>query len=467
VQKQRRSRPGQRPAPDQEHSAVTTLTILTFVVMVVAAAMRNGYWRALAIGGATPVGAALLIGDIAVPTFYMAAIGAMVGLVVRFLARTKRQERLKYALFPGAVPLLLFLAWAILVTLVAPVVFEGVETLAPDGRVQVLHPGLITTSNIAQIVYLVLGIAVVFFLARTPRLGPGVIGIAATLVTLLSFWRYLHLYLGVPFPEMVFDNSPFFIFIETEIGGAPRFRGILSEPAGLATSSLVTIAYSLSRAARVTGWRRVGVLAVAVLAAFMAAISTSATFVVASVALVVLVGLTFLAHIFIARGGVPHLAIVVVSGAAIAALWVLPWVAETVEAVVNDKIGSSSYEQRTGADDRSYAIVFETFGFGVGLGAHRPSSFVAALLSTTGVVGAFLFASAVFSIVRSALPYRQFRPVIWALTAMLITKVIASPDLADTSGILWMSLGVLAYAGMHATAGPSSLTVPELRRTRH
>ncbi|MFC0681408.1 hypothetical protein ACFFGH_26560 [Lysobacter korlensis] len=445
---------------------MTTLTPLLLAVMLFAAVTRHGYWRALAIGGATPVGAGLFLNGVALPTFYLAAVGALLGVAVRFLGRTRRTERLSYALFPGAVPLLLFAVWAIFVTLVAPLIFEGTETLRSDGTTQELQAGTLTTSNIAQILYLLLGLAVVFFLARTPGLGPQVIGWAATLVTVLSFWRYLSISFGLPFPEGLFDNSPLFVKIETEPGGAPRFRGILSEPAGLAGTCLVSIAYSLSRATQVAGLHRAGVLTVAAMAAFMASISTSATFVVASVALVVLVGLTFLAHIFIKRGGLPRLAILAATAAAVAALWVLPWAAETVEQVVDQKVSSSSFEDRSGADERSYGIVFETLGFGVGLGAHRPSSFVAALLSTTGIVGTVLFASAVWAIVRSAIPYREFRPVIWALTAVLITKVIAGPDLGDTSGVLWMSLGALAYAGMNAGRSPS-LTVPELRRARH
>lgn len=443
---------------------MTTLTLLTLAVIVICAVTQNGYRRALAIGGATPIGAALVVGGIAIPTFYMMAIGALVGIVIRLARRTKRFERLDSLPIAGAVPLLLFAAWAIIVTLVAPLIFGGIVTLAPDGTARTLEPGVITSSNIAQIVYLILGISVVFFLARSRDVGPGIIGIASTLVTILCFWRYLSTVSGLPFPEGVFDNSPAYSFVESAPGGISRFRGIFSEPSGLATSSLVTIAYCVSRSVQVRGWHRAGVLVVAALAGFMASISTSATFVVALVALVALAAVAFVFHFVLRSGRLGSLAVLIGCVVAIVGVWVLPLLTDIVAQVVNDKVGSDSYTERSGADGRSYQIFWETYGFGVGLGAHRPSSFVAALLSTTGLLGTVLFVLAVFSIMRKALPIVEYRPVVWALTAMLITKVLASPDLADSSGILWMSLGALAFASHRADLQKLGRPDPALNR---
>ncbi|WP_138758763.1 hypothetical protein [Modestobacter altitudinis] len=436
---------------------MTSLTLITLAVIVIGAFVTNGYPRALAIGGATPIGAALVAGDTAVPTFYAVALGAGVGLSVRLLRRTERFERVPTAPIPGLTPLALFAGWAVVVTLIAPHVFSGIRVLAPDGTISLLRAGSITTSNIAQVVYLLLGILVMVFLARTPDVGPGLVGIATGLATLLSFWRLLSHLAGVPFPEGVFDNSPAYAFVETAPGGQQRFRGIFSEPSGLAISSLVTIAYMSSRAVRVRGARRVGVIVVAVIAAVMAALSTSATFVVASIVMAALAAGTFATRVLARSARVSALSVTVLCTAAIAAMWVLPLLTNVVASVIDDKVSSSSYDQRSGADARSYEILQETLGVGVGLGAHRPSSFFAGLLSSTGVIGTALFIAVVWTLIRRASAVDQFRPVIWAVITLLVTKVIASPDLSDPSGVMWLSFGLLAHAGLRAAAQPGSV----------
>jgi hypothetical protein len=428
---------------------LTTLTLITVAVVVYGIIARNGYPRAMALAGATPIGAAVVAGDTAVPTFYAAAIGASAGIALRLIARTWRFQRVNETAVPAGWALLAFMGWSLLVTLLAPQIFHGTRVLESDGTEATLRAGLLTSSNLAQIVYLFLSVGVVFFLARSRWAGPEIIGFASGTVTMLSFWRYLSDY-GLPFPVGVFDNSPGFTFIDSAPGGAERFRGIFSEPSGLAIASLVTIAYMASRAAHVDGWRRLAVLAVMAIAAFLASISTSATFVVASVVLCVIVGVTILGRWVLKRHRVSPLVITALCALAIAAVWVLPFLANMIEQVVNDKVASSSFEDRSGADSRSFEIALETFGFGVGLGSHRPSSFLAGLLSTTGLIGTVLFTIAVATLMIRAYPLRRYRPVFWALLALLLTKVVASPDLADTSGILWLSLGVLAHGVLQA-----------------
>jgi hypothetical protein len=125
---------------------------------------------------------------------------------------------------------------------------------------------------------------------------------------------------------------------------------------------------------------------------------------------------------------------------------VLPIVADFAEAMVNEKVSSASFSERSGADARSYDIAVDTFGFGVGLGAARASSFLPGLLATTGIVGTLLFVTAVSGLIRRGAALPEYRPVIWALVALLVTKVVAGPDLSDSSGVMWMSLGLLSHA---------------------
>jgi hypothetical protein len=50
---------------------------------------------------------------------------------------------------------------------------------------------------------------------------------------------------------------------------------------------------------------------------------------------------------------------------------------------------------------------------------------------------------------------------------MLVSKVISGPDLADPSGILWMSLGVLAFAGQQLRAEQARDERPTLITQEH
>ena len=426
---------------------MTSLTLITLAIVVYGVIGRLGFGRAIALGGATPVGAALVFGSTALPTFYALAIGAPIGLLLSLLGRTRRDET-SIVRIPGLPVLVAFTAWSIGVTLVSPQIFHGIIVLAPGPTETLLTAGPPIQSNIAQMLYLVLGVFVVAFLARSRHTAVTLVGIATGGAMLLSFWSYLHTNVGLPYPEGLFDNSPAFVFQNILPDGQPRFRGIFSEPASLATSSLVTIAYMASRATQTTGLRRLGCLAMIVISAVMSAVSTSATFVVVAVVLAVVALGVILFRVFLRRHRVPPLSAIVAVAVGVAAVWLLPVVAVAVEQVVDSKVSSSSYTQRSGADAYSYELLARTFGLGVGLGANRPSSFLATLLSTTGVVGTVLFAAAIVVVLYSARANAGVRPAAWALVALLIAKVVSSPDLSDPSGVLWISLGVLAHGAV-------------------
>lgn len=411
---------------------------------------RGGYARALGLAGATPIGAAAVVGAVAVPTFYAVAVGAAIGLALRLLHEARTPEE-PTTTVPASRSLVLLVVVGVLVTLVAPLLFNGLRVLTSRGASH-LTAGVLTKSNFAQIIYLVLSVAVVFFLARARWAGPEVVGTAACLATLLSFWAWSGTTFGVPFPVGLFDNSPAFTFQDVLPGGGPRVRGIFSEPAGLANSSLVSLAYGAARLRAVTGLRRIGLIAVMAMAGYLGVISTSATFFVAGAGLGVIAILVAASSLLFGRGSLSRGVATTLCAAAISSVWLLPLLTNTLAQVISDKVVSSSYSDRSQADRYSYELAWDTLGLGVGVGSNRGSSFAATLLSTVGIVGTLLLAVVIWVLVRDAWPARSVRPVVWALAALLIAKVISGPDLADTSGILWMSLGVLAHAALRHRA---------------
>jgi len=104
---------------------VTTLTFATVAVVLYGILGRKGYGRALALGGSTVAGAAVVVGTTAVPTFYAVAIGAAVAVALRVLHRRPGSLPAGESLPPGVPLLLAFLGWSVFVTLMAPQLFDG------------------------------------------------------------------------------------------------------------------------------------------------------------------------------------------------------------------------------------------------------------------------------------------------------------------------------------------------------
>lgn len=427
---------------------MSVLTFITAAVVVYGLLGRHGYGRALALGGSTAAGSAIALGGTAVPTFYAVAIGAAAGLGVRLLGDARAPARPQQHLPPGSAMLLLFLVWSSFVTLVAPLLFDGLITVTPSSTP--LIAGVVTSSNVAQIGYLFLGLCVVIYLARSTKSGPELIGLSVGTGIVLSAWRYLNQLVGIPFPEGVFDNSPSFAYIETAAGGIARFRGIFSEPSSLAGACLIATAYMLPRAARTSGWRRAGALVVAAVSVYLGIVSTSATFVVAGLVTAVIAGLAAVIGFLSRRTSLSRLLSLVGCAAVIVAIWALPTIFAFVGQTVNDKVSSSSYTERSSANTDALNIFLDTYGFGVGLGSARASSFLPTLLCATGALGTLFLAASLTTLIYRSSALREYRPVLWALVALLVVKIAAGPDLSDSTGIFWMSLGLLSQGVLQA-----------------
>jgi hypothetical protein len=431
-----------------EQAELSVLTFITAAVVVYGLLGRRGYGRALALGGATVAGSAVVVGGTAIPTFYAVAVGAAAVLAIGLLGSGRGGPRMPQASPPGMSLLVGFVVWSTFVTLIAPLLFDGLVTVTPAATP--LVAGVLTTSNIAQTGYLVLGVCVLLYIARSERSRPELIGLTAGAAIVLSAWRYLSQVAGLPFPEGVLDNSPRFAYIETAAGGAPRFRGIFSEPASLAGACLIAIAYMIPRASLVTGWRRVGTLGVAGIALYLGIVSTSATFVVAGIVTGLVAAIAGIVGFLSRRTSLSRLLSVAGCVTVVVAIWALPTIFSFVGKTVNDKVRSSSYTERSTANADALNIFVDTFGFGVGLGSARASSFLPTLLCATGAVGAILLTAFLATVLYQASGLKEYRPVLWALIALLVVKVAAGPDLSDSSGIFWISLGLLSRGILEA-----------------
>jgi hypothetical protein len=432
------------------------MSALTLVVVAgwVLALFRREPLLAIAIGGMMPSGAFLVLGGIALPTVYASAIFAVLASVLlRIGARSRTAPPSR-----GILVLWVFALWVVIVTVAAPFLFSGVQVIALGGTSRALDPAtFLTSSNIAQLLYLVLGVACAALAAARPERAVWFVYLALAGAALLSVWRYAGINLGLPFPYGFFDNSPGFRYIDGAPGGIVRFRGIFSEPAALAASSLACVATGVSLLRRVTGGKRVFVIVGTLAAAFNLSQSTSATGVLAAAVLVVVVIVTAVGGLVLhgRRWSVGATTLVVIG--ATAAIWLLPVAGAFLQGVVDAKVGTSSYDERSGADLYSFGLVLQTYGFGVGVGSNRPSSFLAALLAGTGVIGSLLFFGVVMRYSLRATAAPAVRPLLWALLAIMLAKFVASPDLSDTTGTMWLAIGALIGAQPAVVAAVESV----------
>lgn len=415
------------------------LTVTTALGLLVCAFRPRLAVPALALAGATPGGVALVAGGVGLPTFYATSLVVLLSWALSWVLGGGRVGR---NAVPGLALFLLFAGVAIAVTLIAPFLFAGQPTQTTTGAP--LVPGVVTTSNIAQSTYLLLGVGVFAFVARSRGTTAAVLGIPVGGVVLLSFWRYLSVHAGVPFPEGIFYNSPTAAIIETAPGGAERFRGILSEPSSLATYCLVATAWALSMLRDVRPATRVLLVGLAGVALYLGVVSTSTTFIVAGGLSMVVVGCVLSARFFSAQLRIARSLVLLGVALLVPLIYVVPAISGFVGDSIKDKLGSSSYTDRSGSDVESFDVLFRTAGFGVGLGANRGSSLIASTLGAVGVLGTLLLLVAVLYVLSLAVRSNSYGPAFWVLVVSLITRVVSGPDLSDSSGLFWLSLGLLA-----------------------
>lgn len=425
--------------------------VVTAVFLIVG--RGAGAARLVSVTAGLPIGVVLVVGGEALTAFYAVAIGVVIAQVWTFL--TKRADPAvgpdltrSAAPRPGFKLLVFFALWSTFVTLVAPTLFHGTPVLVSRGGLdeQLAHPGALqySVSNLAQIVYTLLGVAVLLFIARSRAGTPGFVSIGLGVVTVLSFWRLISQLAPIPYPEGLFDNSPNVKIIETTAEGDTRFRGIYSEPSSLGSGALTAMVYFATQLPHVVGWRRLLSVAILIMASVNGVVSDSATFLAAGLAVLALMSAVAIGGFVLNRARVQPVVVALICAAVGGAAFLLPAFSGLVDRVLSEKVASTSYASRTGGDLFSLRLLLQTWGFGVGLGSNRPSSLIPSALSRVGIPGALAFFGLIVTAVVRVWPQRAYRPTAWAFLATIVSRLMAGPGLLEP--FMALSLGVLLGA---------------------
>jgi hypothetical protein len=439
-----------------DRSIMTLLGVTLVAVLGVALSVRRS-WLPVIVGvsAGLPYSAGIVVAGNGVPLFSVAAAATAVALL-----GTHRPPFAHWTANAFAV----FLAWATVITALAPWLFAGVRVLVPRGGVddQVLDPGVLgySVSTVAQLAYLLLAACATVYLVRE-RGAVLAAGVALVVGTVVTTVRGILLAARADFLGPVFDTLPNIAYSFTTPGD--RLRGVFSEPSELAAFSLPAAAFFLVAAVRAQGRKRFLWSVACALACANLLQAASGTAVVAS-AVFIAIALLVLAVRYVVCGGAgtPWLVIgaLVVGVVALAAgdQLVAP-----ARAIVADKVGSQSYDSRTGADAFSWNVLADTLGLGAGLGGNRPSSFGMSLLSTVGLPGTAAFVLLAIGLIVAAVRTPATVAAATALIALLVAKVVGTPDISTP--ILWVLVAACAVplwtrAGVDDRHRPPRLPTP-------
>ena len=439
-------------------SEVTVLGVLTFLGLGIAALdWERWYPWLLSTSLALPISAAVYIPGSGVTPFYVVAGVGLVPLTWQWLRHRTRPRRMV-----GGGVLLCFVLWCAAVTAVGPALFEGLTVVNQsdlnDG-LPALIPLTYTTSNMAQLVYLVAAAGVIVFLATSRRLPLDLLLPAMVLTMTLSLWRLGHDKAGLPFPVSLVDSSDGRLIDTLDY----RLRGVFTEPSGLAHYATATLAVCLIMLVFRTGKVRWLYALVAVEAVVNIVFSRSGTAVVGGTVVVLVVVVLVVVRIVRSGRSITPLVIglcVVGIGFLLTQEAILGYLSE----IFDEKYGSQSYDERTTSNLAALELLRDSYGIGVGLGSNKPSTLWAMLLSCTGVVGTALYAWFAGTTIWRALKSPVLLAAGVGALSLIITKCVAGQFLGEP--LLVLALGMAACRGQLREPEPDQpaepVTVPAL-----
>lgn len=342
--------------------------------------------------------------------------------------------------------------------------------------------------NITQLSYLLINLLIVYAvahqLARLPREEiPALAGQAMALALLIAsglcLWHYASSQTGLPWPDSFFQsNTSYRAAHGQRMLGELRVNGPFSEPSALSYFYCGFLLFAWFRFRERPTMLSAALILLCLVCLFLAKATTGffAMAVFAAVAggdmvLSVLRGRIRLPRISV--GSVLGV-IIMLGGLAAGAAYLAAhqeFVGDLIEKVVVQKQESSSYEERAAVNLMAISIAMETYGIGLGLGSHKPSSLPLTLLCNVGVVGTAAYLLFMLDLLRPRRGHGpapdglSLRPLKWHLLGLLLIHAFSNPNLSMV--MVWLDCGLLCGA-LAARPGTAVLAQPAwpLRRRR-
>jgi hypothetical protein len=351
-------------------------------------------------------------------------------------------------------PLFGFIGYLCLSTLLIPRILAGqISVFPPRAGISVssLAPLYPSTTNLSQMFYLVLAVALAFLITHEisqnkisiPRLRRAFIA-AGILVALLGFYQVLAWTLKLYFPYNLLYTNPSYALLGRfqTLGDIKRLSATLAE-GSLAAFYLVGVFGYLFGEYLAKGTNPTAMLII--LLAVLMTFSTSGYFALAILAvwsiwlarrdglLASRLNRIFVIGISLAILVAVLLLITGIAGRVLANLGVSLW----------EKANTISFSERIGVDLASLNILWSTLGIGAGWGSNRASSMIVNLLSNGGLWGSilvFIFFYRVWKLTRlQVLQNPIIKGLAGSLIAMFSCGLAGVPDLSVF--FIWVNLG--------------------------
>ena len=364
--------------------------------------------------------------------------------------------KLKYVI----ISLIAFLGWAVLSSLVLPFIFEGISIFSPKEGIdeQYYYQSKLfwSMSNIAQDVYLLLNIINVFSFIQyvsneeNKKIVLKAFLFSAYVAIFMVLYHSLSKFIQIPFPEGFLYSNPFYSQgFEQRVGGLFRANGTFSEPS-LASTYLVgiTCSFFTFKINNCTSFQQFLMF----LMSFLALLVTTATtgYVTFFIIMSILFMIKFFNIIYRFKVKIATLIKIVLLLFFTGLIFLIVInldLLSSIESLTTSKNESDSFKHRIFSDLFAINIFLETYGFGVGLGSNRPSSYLTSLLSNLGVLGAGIMFYVIYVILQLTFKLRnnnEIRFFFLIFIATFISQIFSIPDL--TLPFFWLNLGyLLAY----------------------
>ncbi|KQY07866.1 hypothetical protein ASD37_07700 [Mycobacterium sp. Root135] len=375
---------------------------------------------------------AIIFGDITISPFYL---GMLAYLPLTYLRNGVPR--------PGSSLPVLLGVWATAITLVGPALFAGMPVVASgmglDEQVSRLSELGYTSSNFAQVTYLLLNLALLVALASsqdTKRWIPPIAAVVGTLVATLA-WSFEKA--GMEWPDEIFHNNTRNAYAYV---ASPRLAAQFSEPSHLGAFAL-TSAVMLTAIALLQETRPVAkVVLLALVAADVVLIveSASATALGGAGIFALIAILWGLYRMTIKGGRVSPTGILTVLVFAAFTILLMPRAVALINDVVEYKLArGTSIRGRGSADASGWRVFLDSGALGVGLGSNRSSSLLILLLSAGGLLGTLLFLLIMGRAIRDGLRERTRIPWAAGLVVLLLAEFFSYADLV--SPMMWLLAG--------------------------
>lgn len=359
--------------------------------------------------------------------------------------------------------LALFTALSLVGAFALPQAFDGAMVYSPklsiDEQYNNLTRLVLGSSHFNQAMQLAVN-ALIFFLLwlRGVRAEVALRALFVALGVSIFFavWQLLANASGIYFPEdWLYTVEGWSIGNHQVVGSFLRVNGTFLEPSTFSTYLVGVFAFLLILWVKRPSW----VVLLGVLSVMFCMVITTSTTAYVGLLLVVLAVLLGFATVQVLKDGWIDKSLF----GMLVAILLFTWLASIVvvgsndvrdllDLVLTQKSDGDSFRFRLEADVQSLEVLARTYGFGLGLGSNRPSSFLAFLVSNVGALGLLAFIMFTVSLSRNAMKKAKASPepetatmvlaTVWALWVTLMAKVFAQPDL--TFAPLWVWLFLLA-----------------------